>query len=82
MELKWHLVGALIPGMEGGCIQWVPSAYIQTDPGRRAGGSHLRAVGVSRLNEVFRVFSQIEISLIINYLPSPIGLCETKDYIL
>ena len=54
-------------------ISWGPAAYIQTDPGRRAGDKHLRAAGVSRLNEGSRVFPEIGISLIINYLSSPLG---------
>ncbi len=54
-----HLVGA--------------AAYCKPDPGRRASGSRFRAAGVSRLNEGSRVFPEIGISLIINYLSSPLG---------
>ena len=82
----WYLVGVIliswVCSSSRGCslvsrgvflISWVPAAYIQTDPGRRAGGKHLRAARVSRLNEGSRVFPEIGISLIINYLSSPIG---------
>lgn len=57
----------------------VPASYCQPIPGRRAGGSRFRAVGVSRQGSGFRVFFQIRISLIINYLHSPIGLYKPKE---
>ena len=69
----WYLVGVFLISWVQPGISWVPAAYIQTDPGRRAGGSRLRAAGVSRLNEGSRVFPEIGISLIINYLSSPLG---------
>nr|DAQ63256.1 MAG TPA: hypothetical protein [Caudoviricetes sp.] len=59
-------------------ISWVPAAYIQTGPGRRAGGSHLRAAGVVRLNGDCRVSVELGISLIINYLSSPLGRKKQK----
>ena len=48
-------------------------AYSSHQPDRRAGSSHLSAAEVSRLNEGSRVFSEVGISLIINYLSSPVG---------
>lgn len=57
----------------------VPASYCQPIPGRRALGSRFRAVGVSRQGSGFRVFFQIRISLIINYLHSPIGLYKPKE---
>ena len=81
----WYLVGAfLISWVQSGIswgaflISWVPAAYIQTDPGRRAGGSHLRAAGVVRLNGDCRVSVELGISLIINYLSSPLGRKKQK----
>lgn len=56
-------------------------AYIQPDPGRRAGASLLRAAGVSRLNEGFRDFSKVEIALSINYLRSPLGWYKPNSFL-
>ena len=87
-----HLVGAFLiswvqpgiswvqSGISWGAflISWVPAAYIQTDPGRRAGGSHLRAAALVRLNGDCRVSVELGISLIINYLSSPLGRKKQK----
>ena len=59
-------------------VCWWAASYCQRIPGRRARGSRFRAAVVSRQGSGFRVFFQIRISLIINYLHSPIGLYKTK----
>nr|DAU90384.1 MAG TPA: hypothetical protein [Caudoviricetes sp.] len=61
----------VLPPWCGACV--VPASYCQPIPGRRAGGSRFREAGVSRLNEGSRVFLKVWISLIINYLSSPLG---------
>ena len=65
---SWWLVGVVLL-----LVCWWAASYCQRIPGRRARGSRFRAAGVSRLNEGSRVFPEIGISLIINYLSSPLG---------
>ena len=63
----------LLVGWCSSCWVVEAASYCQPIPGRRAGGSRFRAAGVSRLNEGSRVFLKVWISLIINYLSSPLG---------
>ena len=52
---------------------WEAVAYSIHPQAGRSQAKPFRAAGVSRLNEGSRVFPEIGISLIINYLSSPLG---------
>ena len=77
VSFRLVLVSLLV---DGGCLTagGVSAASIlQPGTHRRVNAKLLSAAGVSRVNRIFRAFLLDEISLIINYLDTPVGCAFT-----